>query len=50
MINILLYTFVGEYNSQKLSEFRNIADKVEKELALCLLIQNLKGFSDVKWI
>jgi len=50
MINILLCTFVDEYYCEKLSEFQNIDGKVEEELTLCMLIQNLKGFWDVKWI
>jgi len=36
--------------TEKCSEFQNIAGKVEEELALCMLTQNLKGFWDVNWI
>jgi len=36
--------------TEKCLEFQNIAGKVEEELALCMLTQNLKGFWDVNWI
>jgi hypothetical protein len=34
----------------KISEFQDMAGKVKVKVALCMLIQYLKGFWEVDWI